>query len=1076
MRKVAALIALVFVSFAAVVRAQTTNASLTGRITDPQKAIIVDAKVTAINVGTNVRYESSTNKSGDYYVTNLPPGTYRMEVEKAGFKTDIKADVVLHVQDTIEVNFEMTLGSVAESVTVTAGASMINTTDATVSTTIDRNFAENLPLNGRSFQTLILLAPGTVLTSVSGFSNNGTVSVNGQRADANSFTVDGVSANLGGFTYINTTNGQLNGSNPGFTAFGTTQGLVSVDALQEFKIQTSTYAPEFGRQPGGQVSLLTRSGTNDFHGTASDYLRNEFFDANNWFNDQQGLPKGKERQNDFGGTFGGPIVKNKTFFFFSYEGLRLLQPQTEVDTVPSLRLRQEAAPAYQAILNSWPIPDGPEPLVPCDPTSDPACPPSLMEPSGGAPYTFSASAPTNLDSFSIRVDQAVGSRLHVFGRYAGTSSDQTILDNGGTPNQAFYERLVQRALTLGGDIAINPRLSDEVRLNYAVSVSKSHFNLFLIGGAKAFDQSSLFPAPLEMTRDQAEFDLSLPTNSFFNMEAGNPSRNSQRQVNLVDNMSYSVSSHQLKWGIDYQRLFPIFVRAPLFAVYEAFAERDLITSNAANTFSISTAVAHPIFTNFSAYVQDAWRISSRLTLTYGVRWDSNLPPSERDGIYPPNLVGLNSPATATLIPSAQPYKAAYGNFAPRIGVAYQLRQKPGRETVVRGGFGVFYDLNSETFVNGFYSTGSFENTSPIFTNVPFPVANNFFPVPPVPAPLTLPLSFTALGIDPNLKLPYILQWNVSAEQGLGENQSLTASYVASAGYRLLRADNLFNLGPSYPNGVQTLRNASESNYQSLQLQYNRRLSRGVQALASYTYAHSIDNASNAETVLSTTATGSTFPNPNIDRGNSSFDLRHAFRGAITYSIPTWNSNSFSKAVFGGWSLDTIAITQTGTPVDVVGGFYPTADGHFIQLRPNVVPGQPRYLYGAQCAAAHGGNPCPGGMGFNPAAFTPVPTDSNGLPTQVQGTLGRNVMRGFGAWQMDFALRRQFNFTERLNLQFRGEFFNLFNHPNFGSVDRFMGDGTFGQAISTLNNSLGGLNSLYQVGGPRSIQLALKLSF
>jgi len=1064
--------------------AQSTNASVTGYITDPTKAVIVGAKIIVINVDTNVRYEGTTNNSGSYDVPALPPGRYRIEVEKPGFKTVVKSDLILHVQDTAAINFEMALGSQSEIVTVKEGGLVINTTDATVATTIDRNFAENLPLNGRSFQTLIILTPGTVLTPASTSGNGGTFSVNGQRANANAFTLDGVSANLGNNTSYDFNH--LNGANPSLTIAGTTQGMVAVDALQEFKIQTSSCAPEFGRQPGGQVSLLTRSGTNAFHGTAFDYLRNDALDANDWFRDRKGLPKGKERQNDFGGTLGGPIFKDKTFFFFSYEGLRLLLPTTSIVQVPSMRLRQEAAPAFQAILNSWPIPDGPESTRPCAPPGSNGCPASGQLPTGAAPYTLSQSFPTNLDSYSIKLDHTLGKNIHFFGRYNHTVSDATFLN--GSANQTQTNKLTMRGLTLGIDTSIRLHLENEVRANYSVSLNAGSLNPNLVGGATAFDPSPLYTPELQRGVDRAVWNLELP-GIFAGVSPAPLSNFSQRQVNLIDNLSYSIGAHQLKWGVDYRRLFPITGQPPVTVFYGISSEQDLI-NGIASTIDVSAQVtAHPIFVNFSAYAQDTWRLSRRATLTYGLRWELNPPPGERDGIQPLQIVGLGNPATASLAPfGSSLYQTTYNNFAPRIGLAYQIRQTPGRETVVRGGFGVFYDLASENTTDAF-NNPPFQNFAPTMTSVPFPVPRSVHLQIPNPlAPLTPPYSGGGNGliaVDPNLQLPYTLQWNVAIEQGLGQNQSLTASYVASAGRDLLRSDNLFDFNPNFPL-ITEVRNASSSNYQALQLQFNRRLSQRLQGLASYTYSHSIDNASDAENVLSTSQTGSSFLNPNIDRGNSDFDLRHAFRGAITYSIPTWNANLLSKAALGGWSVDTIAFTQTGVPVNLVGGNYSssTLPDAFFQLRPDIVPGQPFYLFGAQCAAVNlvkqHPTPCPGGMGLNPAAFTPVPTDANGNPTRLQGTLGRNALHGFGAWQADFSLHRQFNLNERVNLQFRGEFFNLFNHPNFGTINPnvFQGAGRFGLAIALLNQSMGnaGMNRLYQIGGPRSIQLALKLVF
>jgi hypothetical protein len=261
------------------------------------------------------------------------------------------------VQDNLEEDFKLAVGSGSETITVVANVEKLNTTDATVSTLIDNRFVENMPLNGRSFQTLIMLTPGVVVTQTA-FDDQGQFSVNGQRADANYFTVDGVSANFGVTGYpplVQAAGGAL----PALTAVGGTNSLVSVDAIREFRVQTASFAPEFGRTPGGQISIVTRSGTNQFHGTAFEYFRNSVLDANDWFSNRDHLPKPEERQNDFGGVFGGPILKDKTFFFFSYEGLRL-RPAALETVVPDLASRQQAPTSMQPYLNAYPVPNGSE--------------------------------------------------------------------------------------------------------------------------------------------------------------------------------------------------------------------------------------------------------------------------------------------------------------------------------------------------------------------------------------------------------------------------------------------------------------------------------------------------------------------------------------------------------------------------------------------------------------------------------------------------------------------------------------------------------------------------------------------
>jgi hypothetical protein len=469
--------ALFLVSFTALLRAQSTDASLTGRITDPSQALIGDAKVTAVSAGTNVRYETVTNSSGEYFLTNLPPGTYRVEVEKTGFKKLIKPDVILNVQDNRAIDFEMTLGAASDTITVEAGAPLVNTESATVSTVVDRNFVDNLPLNGRSFQTLISLTPGVVLTAAI-FDDQGQFSVNGQRADANYFTVDGVSANFGVTAYLVLVQSG-SGTLPALSALGGTNSLVSVDAMQEFRIQTSSFAPEFGRLPGAQISIATRSGSNDFHGTAFDYFRNNLLDAKDWFVNYNGLPKPAERMNDFGGVFGGPLVKNKTFFFFSYEGQRLRQPATQESTVPDAASRQQAPAGMQPFLNAYPMPNGPE--------------------LGGgiAQFNASYSNPSSLDATSFRVDHVINSTLTLFGRYNYSPSNLALRGpyTGTSPVLSMTSALwstVQTG-TIGLTALITPAISDEFRANYSNDSLGSRFYLDNFGGAVPLPDSALFP-------------------------------------------------------------------------------------------------------------------------------------------------------------------------------------------------------------------------------------------------------------------------------------------------------------------------------------------------------------------------------------------------------------------------------------------------------------------------------------------------------------------------------------------------------------------------------------------------------
>ena len=357
--------------------AQSPDGNINGLVSDPSSAAVVRAEIVAVNEVTGAQYTTKTNTEGIYVLPNLPPGPYRVQVSKTGFKTVIKPDIVLNLQDALSINFTLPIGAAYEVLTVQGGAPLVNTESATISTVVDQTYVENMPLNGRSFQDLILLTPGIVTQTPQ---NNGTIgrtgefSVNGQRAESNNYTVDGVSANVGAAAGNTMTLGAgASGSVATATALGTTQALVSVDDLQEFRVQSSTYSAEYGRNPGGQFAFETKSGNNQWHGGAYDYLRNGFFDAQDWFNGYFGTPEPALRQNDFGGTFGGPVEipslyngKDKTLFFVSYEGLRLTAPQpASVNFVPDLCMRalgvcpsgrEPAAGALLPALNAFPSP------------------------------------------------------------------------------------------------------------------------------------------------------------------------------------------------------------------------------------------------------------------------------------------------------------------------------------------------------------------------------------------------------------------------------------------------------------------------------------------------------------------------------------------------------------------------------------------------------------------------------------------------------------------------------------------------------------------------------------------------
>jgi hypothetical protein len=1065
--------------------AQTETATLSGVIQDPKGGAVPDVEVTATRIETGTVVTAKTNGAGIYFFTGLMPGHYHLMVRKPGFKEIAIKEFQLYVQDKLEQNFSLEIGSVSETVTVNANDLHINTTDATVSTVVDRQFAENLPMNGRSFQTLIQLTPGVVLTPSTEF-DGGQFSVNGQRGESNYWTVDGVSANIGVTAAGTNTGNGFGGALGSFSALGGTNSLVSVDALQEFRIQTSTYAPEFGRTPGGQISILTRSGTNQFHGTAFDYLRNDVLDANDWFADSKGLPKPRERQNDFGGTFSGPILKDRTFFFFSYEGLRLRLPQTSLTTVPDLSARQGAIPALQPFLNAFPLPNGPEDTANA----------------GAAQFNASYSNPATLDAYSLRIDHRLNDKLSLFARYNYSPSE--VFQRGvgqNTPSSTFTSRIVTQTATLGGTWIFSPATTNDLRFNYSRTDASSRQNLDNFGGAVPL---SSLPFPSPFTNENASFGFgifSLSNNGspLSSLGTGANAKNLQRQINIVDDLSWQKGAHSLKFGVDFRRLSP---RSTPFLYGQEVFFSDVPSAEAGNlelAFPISARPTALLFKNLGVFGQDTWRIKSRLTITFGLRWDVDFAPSSTSG---PNLLSvtgydLNDLSNLALAPSGTaPFNTRYGNFAPRIGLAYQVSQDQQWQTVLRGGFGVFYDLVTSQAGNAFsaarYPFGSIKTLlGPPFGTSTFPLSPTDASPPPI-VPPNASNGDTLFAFDPHLRLPYTLEWNVAVEQALGKQQSLSASYIGAAGRRLLQAASITspnaNLGPAVLFG-----NTATSDYNALQLQFNRRMSRGLQMLASYTWSHSIDDGSAGSNGSFSNKLPAAL-NGNANRGPSDFDIRHTFSAGVTYDLPAPKVNAFTSAILHGWSLQTFVLARSAPPVDVSdNGPYSTIASNTVSadIRPDLVPSQPLYLFGSQCTSVFGS--CPGGKGFNPAAFKDPPIDpATMLPTR-QGNLGRNALRGFGAAQWDFGVHRDFPIHESLKLQFRAEMFNVLNHPNFGPPSgAFLspqngGPAGFGVSTQmlgqffnggTLPGNLGGgaFNPLYQLGGPRSIQFALKLSF
>lgn len=973
---------------------------LSGVVQDTSASSVPEAAITLVNEDTGFRRTARTNQDGGYVIPGLQPGIYKVTVRKEGFRTVVRFGVKLDVAQPARVDFTMPVGAMHETITVEGMAPLLNSDDASVGALVSREMIERLPLNGRNLLSLIELTPGSVITPATR-GEPGQFSVNGQRPNTNYFTVDGVSVNSGvsGGGQPAQSNG---GSLPGMTAFGSFHSIVPLEALEEFRVQTSSSVPEFGRLPGAQITLSSRSGSNEFHGSVFHYFRNEKLEANDWFANRANLGRAPLRLNDYGGALGGPFVRNRLFFFATGEQVRIRQPLALRTPVPDLAIRQTAPEWVQPILDFFPLPNG-EPLG-----------------SNLAEWSGRGQRPAGGRVFSGRLDAAVTSRLSVFGRYNLAPSNTEF-------GYAQINSLDIRSwsATGGASLRLGSSFANDFRVAAADSSARS-----------AWRQAATGPLPECLLSNIAfnQFQSRVPCNGFYRFSIagvgqllyGPESDNRQSQWHLVDHTTLSLGNHQIRFGADYRRLVPSRTREQLYFSVLADSLGDFVARRNLWVTQTPLEEIRSRLHELSLYAQDTFRVNPALTITYGLRWEFNPPPlSTTPASGAPSPGGPFPPATEQRI-----WKLRYNNIAPRVGAAWRL-DREGR-LVLRAGFGWFYDSSlalATDIVNG-SSANLWQFASP--------------------APDLTGASRTLLtySFSPDLRLPLIREWNVTLERALSRGDVLAASYIGSSGRRLLRREIG---GVESQNLVRaaTATNNGESDYHSFQVHYRRRLSRVIEANASYAWAHSIDTSS-ADATFHWVGLGLS---PKLDRGSSDFDVRHSLNVATTY---TWRK----------WAFDGIFRARTGFPMTVLNSEYAMGVTFANIFRPDLVPGQPVWLHDAAA---------PGGRRLNPGAFRP-------RGELRQGNLGRNVLRGFGMHQWDLAARRDFPLKDRVVLQLRLEAFNVFNHPNMADPVRFLASPLFGQPVSMLNLMLGtgtpatGLVPMFQIGGPRSAQAVLRLRF
>ena len=1042
------------------------DAQVSGLIRDPANLDVADAEITLRNEQTGGRRHTKSNESGLYSLSALKPGVYRLLVRRAGFETIVREEIQLEVGESARLDFTLKIGDSRTTITVKGGPPLINSEDATVGTVIDRNIIDRMPLNGRGIQTLIELTPGVVAVPVIDTSR-GQFVVNGQRSDANYFTVDGVSVNfaVGNSTTTNSHGGNLSttgqaggGLLPANNFLGTFSNLLSPDALQEFKIQTSTYAPEFGHLPGAQVGLISRSGTNKYSGSLFEYFRHDKTDASDWFNNARGIAKPLLRFNNFGGTFGGPVRlprlyngKDRTFFFFSVDELIARQPQAAITiAVPTASARQNAPPALAALLNAYPRPASGR-----NPNGDSVT-------TGLSQYVGSASLQYNQHAYGLRIDHYFSDKLTVFTRYNHAPSERVEANlDFATPSNVEHYRINTNSLTAGVTHAITPNLVNEVRWNGSIQSATDSSDLDESAGARRPPDSLLFPPGYSSADSAIQFGM--PGSRMVYL--GRISRNEARQLQVVDNLSYSRGTHRLKFGADYRWFSPVQVVPKLkghFSLLGIYEPDGSYTSTASSVSTIATSqnVTAYVVPSFAAYAQDAWRLTPKLTVTYGVRWEVAPAPrtSVGDAVVAGGLTDLNDASNTYRLPAGRPfYPTSYTNLAPRLGIGWQLFNGPRYTTVLRAGVGRFF----ASAQGGFQDSAVRRSVVSGYTNQPLESIGRG-----IPSSQTTSEQFIAVAAAPGYNLPVTYQWNVTIEQAIGQ-QSVSMGYVGALGRRLI---GYVAALPTYADFlVHVVGNNASSSYNAMQLQFNRRLSSRLQILASYTWSHSIDNLSNDISPQGLARPLSEYLDPDRNRGPSDFDVRHSLNGSVIADLPSPRQRILAMA-FGNWSANSIFFARSALPSDIL-----ASDGAL--GRPNYLPGQPLYLYGSRY---------PGGKRYNPAAFANPP---NG----VSGNLGRNVARGFGAWQIDLGLHRKFRLSEAASLQLRIEAFNVLNHPNFANPRdeilpgrpntlQFLPSPGFGVATSMLATGLGPvgvpgeLNPLFQIGGPRTMQFALRLQF
>lgn len=1013
--------------------------TIAGLVTDPSGAAVPHATVTITNIGTSIQRTLQTDSNGNFVSSALPFGNYVVSAVAGGFGKATSQTIVLNVGATVQVNLGLKVAAASESIVITGTSTTVDTASTTTGTTLDSNQISNLPVNGRDVSDFLEIAPGSINST--GFFQG---SVNG---------LDNV------FTGLNIKVDGQNASRGDINGFLETEGQeqaritrASVDSIQEIDFTNNGYNGESGFSLGPQMNIITKSGTNEYHGTVFDFFRNDALDARDFFeNATTGLPKQPLRMNQFGGNFAGPIVKNKLFLFTNYEGIR--QRITNINSLNetlSAYARSQFNTAMQPVLAQMaPLPAG------CTAIPAPAsCAVPNTDAGGGhgANLVFDPAAlPVTLreDTGSVRLDYQVSDNDRLTGRY--NISDSLTNDTIGLNQGQISPQMLRTQFgKLDETHAFSPTLFNEfsVALNRFYSDTNSNTPKPLVGFAGFFTNLGSLPGP-------NTFNQITPFAVF----------------EVFDSVSKTVGKHTLKFGtqIRVNRLNE-WLRPQQSYDFASFSdlEKD-------NPFVLAK-IGFPGFvgirnSNWDFYGQDDWKITRRLTLSLALRYEYNTAWTEGHGRFQNFDV-----ATQSLLPADQTYNAPKTDFAPRVGLSWDPFGKG--KTVVHAYGGIFYmpmqfgfGLVTNIPALSNYNVNVFQA---IFANPPFSIAYPS-PNPPLPAGTQNVNAFPQ-----NPKDPYSTNWLLGVQQEVARNTILTVNYTGNKNQHM-QAGVSFAAPNANPANIVTGARAFSgfanenlnsdtlsSNYNALQVQLRRNAGR-LTLEANYTWSHEIDDLVNVFSGWSDPL------DPSLDRGSGDWDVRHNLTASAIYNLPELKSSSpLVRTTLGGWQTSSILQTRSGLPANVqlISGFFG------IPMRPDNVSGQNLYLSNVHWPDSS----------FNVNAFAVEP-NYNGQWGQVIGTVGRNAVRGPAFFQWDWSVMKNFGLTERLKLQFRADLFNILNHPNFGGPDAGICTAvtpatTTSPASCTVNANFGRVSgtiadvngSQIGTGTARQAQFALKLMF